>query len=234
MTPPEGGSSESDDSRPVAREIPTDRESPVGRPVVRGDRSVTGEHADDAVSFDPEDPESLRRAARTIRAFAAEEHVRDNLYVLRGAAAAAALVRGEGSYRAAASRASGEASVSFIRKWARVHDLPRSIRRQVAAGRLAPSAAKHIARLGGDDRLLLAWAALDYDLTVREVRSVVSDADADDSVEACLADIGVPIGEMTIDLPTGVYRELWRRAAVEDVPPRRIVVRALEAHLDDA
>ncbi|MDF1503171.1 hypothetical protein PYV61_09465, partial [Roseisolibacter sp. H3M3-2] len=46
------------------------------------------------------------------------------------AAACAALVRGVGSYKEAAERAGGGVSVAFIRKWARVHDLPQAIRRQ--------------------------------------------------------------------------------------------------------
>ena len=151
----------------------TDRESPVGKPVIRGDPTLTGQRPDEAVEFDPDDPESLELAARTVRRFSENTAgADDNVYMLRGAAACAALVRGEGSYKAAARRAGGDATVSFIRKWSRVHDLPRSIRIHVAKGEIAPTAAKHIARLGGEARLLLAWAALDHDLTVRQIRSV--------------------------------------------------------------
>ena len=135
---------------------PTDRESPVGAPVIRGDPTLTGEHAEQAVAFDPEDPESLALAAETVAAFAMNTAgADDNVVMLRGAAACAALVRGEGSYKAAAKRAGEDVTVSFIRKWSRVHDLPQSIRRHVARGDIAPTAAKHIARVSGEARLHL-------------------------------------------------------------------------------
>lgn len=154
----------------------TDRESPVGRPVVRGDPTFAGERARQAVQFDPDDAESLARAAEVVEAFATDTiGSTDSVYMLRGAAACAALVRGEGSYKAAAERAGEGVTVSFIRKWARVHDLPRSVRQCVAMGEIAPTAAKHIARVSGRARLLLAWAVLDSDLTVRDVRAVASD-----------------------------------------------------------
>jgi hypothetical protein len=223
MTPP-------DRDTPGDR-LPTDRESPVGSPVVRGDPDVTGTRADDAVAFDAGSPDDVERAAETVRAFATEsDRVEDNVYVLRGAAAAAALVRGEGSYRGAARRAGEDVSVSFVRKWARVHDLPRSVRRAVAAGRLTPSAAKHVARLEGDDRLLLAWAAIDEDLTVREVRSVVSEA-AEAEVPAVLDDRGIDFGAVGLDLPAEVYCELRRRAAAEGRPPESVAADALEGAL---
>ena len=83
--------SEQPDSGP-----PTDRESPVGEPVIRGDPRVAGEGA---VRFDPDDPESLTEAADTVRRFASNTAgSEDNVYMLRGAAACAALVRGTGSY----------------------------------------------------------------------------------------------------------------------------------------
>ena len=133
MTPDEGPSTETG---------PASRASPVGEPVIR--RNVT----DDAARFDPTDAESLAEAADVVRRFAENTAGgTDNVYMLRGAAACAALVRGEGSYKAAAERAGGEATVSFIRKWARVHDLPRSVRRYVALGQIAPTAAKHIPAL---------------------------------------------------------------------------------------
>ena len=117
------------------RRRPADRKEPVGAPVVRADPAVTGERAREAVGFDPDDPESLEEAAETVRAFASDTvGSNDNVYMLRGAAACAALVRGVGSYKAAAERAGGNASVAFIRKWARVHDLPQAIRRHVARG----------------------------------------------------------------------------------------------------
>lgn len=75
--------------------------------------------------------------------------------LLRGAAARAALVRGEGSYKAAAERSGDPVTVNFLRKWARVHDLPLSIRRHIAKGELTVTAAKHIARVRGNTRFLL-------------------------------------------------------------------------------
>ncbi|SDF40196.1 DUF7119 family protein [Halorientalis regularis] len=213
---------------------PTDRESPVGRPVIRGDPTLTGEHAERAVAFDPEDLDSLAEAAETVRQFSQNTAgAPDNVYMLRGAAACAALVRGEGSYKAAAERAGGDATVAFIRKWSRVHDLPRSIRRHVAKGEIAPTAAKHIARVAGEARLLLAWAALDHDLTVRQIRSAASTVNDGHTVEEALAAKGVTLGEMSMELSQDAYCELRRQAALEDVDPGRLVGEALESYLDD-
>ncbi|MFC6939899.1 hypothetical protein ACFQE8_07990 [Salinirubellus sp. GCM10025818] len=209
---------------------PTDRESPVGEPVIRGDPDVAGEHA---ARFDPDDPESVEAAARTVRAFAGSSaDGTDNVYVLQGAAACAALVRGIGSYKAAAERADEDATVSFIRKWARVHDLPRPIRRYVATGRIAPTAAKHIARLTGEARYTLAWAALDHGLTVREIRAVVSRVNKNQTVEEALLAEGVRLGEMQVRLPPGTYRRLRRAAAVEDAEPDDLLADAVDTYLD--
>ncbi|MCU4974447.1 hypothetical protein OB955_17120 [Halobacteria archaeon AArc-m2/3/4] len=251
------------------RSIPTDRESPVGAPVIRGDESVTGTHARDAVQFDPDDPDSLQEAAETVYQFATgTAGSEDNLYMLRGAAACAALVRGEGSYKAAAERASvsntgvsSEAaartgddagtetdtgtdtgtgadteheavSVSFIRKWARVHDLPQSVRRQVALGHIAPTAAKHIARVGGEARLLLAWATLDGDLTVREVRHVASAVNDGMAIDRALDDQGVTLGRLELTLQPTIYRDLRRQASNESTSPDTLVAEALDAYLE--
>lgn len=211
---------------------PTDRESPVGEPVIRGDPELTGERAREAARFDPADPESLAAAAETVRQFSRNTAGSDdNVYMLRGAAACAALVRGEGSYKAAAERAGGEATVAFIRKWARVHDLPRAIRRYVAMGEIAPTAAKHIARVSGEARFLLAWAVLDHDLTVREVRSAASEINDGVSVEDALEAYGVDLGHMSLSLPPEIYLELRRRAAMDDDAPEAIVTRALGDYL---
>ncbi|WP_435196914.1 DUF7119 family protein [Natronomonas sp. EA1] len=205
---------------------PTERESPVGRPVIRSDPEVAG---DRAVGFDPNDPESLQEAADTVRRFSQNTPGGDdNVFMLRGAAACAALVRGEGSYKAAAERAGGDASVAFIRKWARVHDLPRSIRRYVALGRIAPTAAKHIARVSGEARFLLAWAVLDHGMTVREVRSAASAINDGVSVEDALAAEGVELGRLELTLPPETYRDLRRQAALEDIDPDTVVAKALE------
>lgn len=211
------------------REPPTDRKSPIGEPVIRRDPRIAGEGA---VRFDPDDPESLAEAADTVGRFAENTAGgEDNVYMLRGAAACAALVRGTGSYKVAAERADGDATVSFIRKWARVHDLPRSIRRHVALGEIAPTAAKHIARVSGESRFLLAWAALDHDLTVREIRSIASLVNEGRSVEAALAAEGIDLGRLSVSLPPATYRELRRRAALEGTDPGEIIDRALGEYL---
>jgi len=215
------------------RSIPTDRESPVGAPVIRGDESVTGQRARDAVQFDPNDPERLADAAETVQQFATGTVEDDHLYMLRGAAACAALVRGEGSYKAAAERAGDGVTVSFIRKWARVHDLPRSVRKQVALGKIAPTAAKHIARVSGQSRLLLAWATLDGDLTVREVRSVASAVNNGTPIEHALTEQGVALGTLEVRLSPATYRMLRQQASIEDVEPGELVTEALEAYFDE-
>ncbi|MFP8951446.1 hypothetical protein ACLI4Z_00545 [Natrialbaceae archaeon A-arb3/5] len=212
--------------------IPTDRESPVGAPVIRGDESVTGTRAREAVQFDPDDSDSLADAAETVRQFASGATNDDHLYMLRGAAACAALVRGEGSYKAAAERAGDGTTVSFIRKWARVHDLPRSVRKQVALGAIAPTAAKHIARVAGESRLLLAWAVIDGELTVREVRSVASDVNDGASIQRALAEHDVTLGQLEVTLSPGAYRDLRRRASVDGVDPGELVTEAVEQYFD--
>lgn len=206
----------------------TDRTSPVGEPVIRGDPSVTGQDPEEAVQFDPDDPESLQHAAETVRSFSQNTAgAADNVFMLRGAAACAALVRGEGSYKDAAERAGDEVTVSFIRKWARVHDLPHSIRRHVAKGEIAPTAAKHIARLSGVSRLYLAWAVLDHELTVREVRSIASGVNDGSDIEQVLRRRNIVLGEITLRLDRDVYGELRRRASIEDVHPGELANDAL-------
>jgi hypothetical protein len=213
---------------------PTDREEPVGRPVVRADPAVTGERAREAVGFDPGDPESVAEAAETVRAFSENTvGAEDNVYMLRGAAACAALVRGVGSYKQAVERAGGDVSVSFVRKWARVHDLPQAIRRHVARGHIAPTAAKHIARVPGPDRYDLAWAVLDADLTVRQVRRIASEVNDGTSVAEALAGRDVVLGRFDVSLPPDVYRELRRRASVQNRDPDDLVAAALEDYLSD-
>ncbi|QLG61215.1 DUF7119 family protein [Halorarum salinum] len=224
----------------MSEEPPADREAAVGAPVVRGDPAVTGERADTAVGFDPSDGASLAEAAETVARFATDEVGDDNVLMLRGAAACAALVRGEGSYKAAAERASGTAAagdaevpISFIRKWARVHDLPQAIRRHVARGELAPTAAKHIARTSGEARLALAWAALDADLTVREIRSLASAVNEGTPVGVALRDEAVPLGRIELDLPFEAYSELRVRASLENRDPGEVVAEALTDHFSD-
>ena len=210
-------------------ESPADRRSPVGEPVVRADPAVTGEQAAEAVGFDPDDSDSVAEAAETVRRFASGDvGDEETVLMLRGAAACAALVRGVGSYKEAASRAGDPVSVSFIRKWARVHDLPQAIRREVARGHIAPSAAKHVARLGGTDRYLLAWAVIDGEMTVREVRSVASAVNDGTAIPRAVQEVGVELAHLTVDLPVETYVELRRRAAMRNVEPGVIVAAALD------
>ena len=210
-----------------------DRREPTGEPVVRGDPQITGERAREAVTFDPDDPESLADAAEVVREFASEAgHDADQIYVLRGAAACAALVRGEGSYRAAAERAGEPVTVNFLRKWARVHDLPISIRRYIALGEIVPSAAKHIARVDGDARFLLAWAALDHDLTVQEVRTIASAVNDGTPIETALSDHDALPGRKDVSLPIDLYHDLRLEAASELRDLDGIIAEAVEAWLD--
>ncbi|ELZ89303.1 DUF7119 family protein, partial [Haloferax sulfurifontis] len=102
----------------------------------------------------------------------------------------------------------------------------------VARGRIAPTAAKHIARVSGDARLHLAWATLDAGLTVREVRRLASEVNDGTPVVDALADHGVDIGTLDVTLPADVYLELRRRASLEDAPPGDVVADALDDYLD--
>jgi hypothetical protein len=211
---------------------PTDRKSPVGQPIIRGNPALTGERAHEAVQFDPSDPENLAEAAETVRSFAQNTAgAEDNVFMLRGAAACAALVRGEGSYKSAAESAGEDTTISFIRKWARVHDLPRSVRKYVAMGRIAPTAAKHIARVHGEARYQLAWAVLDHDLTVREVRSIASEVNNGHSVEEALREQDIELGRISLSLPPSTYLELRRKAAIEDTDPATVITDALDENL---
>lgn len=210
-----------------------DREEPTGAPVVRGDPKITGERAREAIEFDPSDTESLDEAVEVVREFSENrENETDQLYMLRGAAACAALVRGEGSYQAASERAGGNVTVNFLRKWARVHDLPISIRRHIALGDIVPSAAKHIARVDGDARFFLAWATLDHDLTVQEVRTIASEVNNGASVRSVLEDHGVLPGERPVSIPVDLYHQLRYHAANELRDVDGVIADAIELWLD--
>lgn len=209
--------------------LPTDRESPVGKPVIRANPEVAGSQA---ARFDPDDAASLASAADVVGRFSENSAGDpDNVFMLRGAAACAALVRGEGSYIAAAERAGSDATVAFIRKWARVHDLPRPIRRYVAQGRIAPTAAKHIARVSGEARFMLAWAVVDNELTVREVRKTASAINDGAAVADALAEVGAELGEMTIRLPAASYLGLRREAAARGIDPSELLSDAITEYL---
>lgn len=215
-------------------EEPPDRSAAVGDPVVRGDPHVAGGRAEEAVGFDPDDEESLRAAAETLQRFATQTvGSEDNVVLLRGAAASAALVRGEGSYKNAAERVGDDVTVSFVRKWARVHDLPQSVRRHVARGNIPPTAAKHVARVDGEARFALAWAVLDADLTVRDVRRLASKINDGADATTVLREHGISVGELDIDLPFDVYRRLRVCASLENRSPGAVVADALAAYFPD-
>ena len=217
----------------MSEEYGSDRDTPVGTPVVRADPAITGERAAEAVGFDPDDPASVQEAAEVVHQFAiGAVGGNDHVLMLRGAAACAALVRGIGSYKEAAERAGDGVTVSFIRKWARVHDLPQSIRRHVARGHIAPTAAKHIARVPTEDRYLLAWASLDADLTVRDIRSVASEINNGTAVEAALQDHGLTPGQLSMTLPPELYVELRHRASMANCEPGEVVADALSAYFE--
>jgi len=212
----------------MSEEYGSDRETPVGTPVVRADPEVTGERAAEAIGFDPDDPASVDEAAEVVYEFATGAvGGNDHVLMLRGAAACAALVRGVGSYKNAAERAGEGVTVSFIRKWARVHDLPQSIRRHVARGHIAPTAAKHIARVPAEDRYLLAWASLDAALTVRDIRSVASAINNGSNAAAALRDHDIEPGQLSMGLPPELYIELRHRASMENRDPGAVVADAL-------
>lgn len=212
-----------------------DRSEPTGDPVVRGDPRITGERAERATEFDPEDPESLDEAEKTVREFEDRiSDITDPFDVLCGAAACATLVRGEGSYRAASERAGEAVTVNFLRKWSRVHDLPIAIRRYIALGVIAPSTAQQIARVRGDARFLLAWAVLDHDLSVKQVREIASMINDGSTVEDALATFdAVPAGEKSVDIPIEVYQELRIAAATRERDLDDVVVEAVEGWLTD-
>lgn len=211
---------------------PFERETPVGEPAVRADPEVAGERAREAVGFDPDNPQSVAEAADTVSDFAAGEiGTDDDLIMLRGAAACAALVRGTGSYKTAAKRAGETISVSFIRKWARVHDLPQSIRRHVARGTIPPTAAKHIARVAGEARFLIAWSVLDAGLTVRDVRSIASSVNNGESVESALRGQGVDLGQIELSLSAEEYVALRREASMGNVSPGVVADEAIGRYL---
>lgn len=219
---------DSDGSDAVAS---TDRRSRVGEPVVRADPEITGQRASEAIDFDPDDPESVDRAADVLAEFDASNGAKDRVEMLRGAAACAALVRGVGSYREASERAGG-VSVSFIRTWARVHDLPQVVRRHVARGDIVPSAAKHLARVDGTTRLDLAWAVLDHDLTVREVRALASRVNDGESATDALRSEGVTLGELELSMSVEQYRKLRREASMRNSTPGEVLGEALAERYD--
>lgn len=215
-------------------DVPTDRESPVGRAVIRGDAAVTGERAQEAVSFDPEDPDSVEQAIETVREFAGEATgAEDSIYMLRGAAACAALVRASGSYTEAAKRAGDPVTVPFIRKWSRVHDLPRAVRGHVAIGDIPPTAAKHIARVSGEGRYALAWGVIDGDLTVREVRAIASEVNNGRDILEALRERNVEPGRLTVTLSWDCYNALRRQAGTEARDPGQILNEALRRYFEE-
>jgi hypothetical protein len=82
-----------------------------------------------------------------------------------------------------------------------------------------------------ESRFLLAWATLDHDLTVREIRSIASRVNEGESVEAALAAEGIDLGRLSVSLSPETYRELRRHAALEGTDPDEIIDRALSEYL---
>jgi hypothetical protein len=121
---------------------------------------------------------------------------------------------------------------TFLRKWARVHDLPISSSRYIALGDIVPSAAKHIARVDGDSRYLLAWAVLDHSLTVQEVRTIASAVNDGQSVETALAEHDALPGRKDVSLPIDLYHDLRLEAATELRDLDDIIAEAVDVWLD--
>lgn len=69
---------------------------------------------------------------------------------------------------------------------------------------------------------------IDADLTVREVRRIASEVDDETTAAKALAERGITVGSIEVSLPIPLYRELRRRASVENRPPGQIVSNALE------
>lgn len=207
------------------------RREPIGTPVVRGDPEISGDGWD-AVTFDPDDSASLAVAADVIREFVLTDDTElTHLDRLRGGAACAAVVRGMGSYKRAAEWIGDPVTVAFLRKWSRVHDLPISIRRHIAKGKIAPTAAVHIARVSGDARFILAWSALDHELTVDEIRRIASDVANGEDVADALANRDIHVGRLAIELPIDTYREVHRRASLDDRTVDEVLLESLERYL---
>lgn len=216
------------------RERSPSRREPTGEPVVRGDPAIAGSRAAAAIEFDPADPGSLETATEIVRDFARQVDEFSQFDILRGAAACATLVRGEASYRAAAEQAGTDVSINFLRKWARVHDLPIEIRRHIALGEIVPSAAQHVARLEGTERYLLAWAIIDHELSVREVRSVVSDVRDGAELKTALARFDAVPGRTELVLPVDLYHEVRLEAATQVRDVDELLAEAVRDWLADS
>jgi hypothetical protein len=72
---------------------------------------------------------------------------------------------------------------------------------------------------------------VDADLTVRQVRRIAGEVDGDTSAAAALQANGIDPGRIELSLSLEVYRELRRRASVENRDPDEMVSEALEAYL---
>ncbi|MFC6737397.1 hypothetical protein ACFQEQ_14245, partial [Halolamina salina] len=102
----------------------------------------------------------------------------------------------------------------------------------VARGEIAPSAAKHLARVDGPARLDLAWAVLDHDLTVRQVRSLASRVNDGTSAQEALREEGVELGDIRLSLPVEQYRELRREASMQNTTPSDLVAEMIAERYD--
>jgi hypothetical protein len=210
----------------------SERDEPTGVPVVRGDPAIAGDRAETAIEFDPNDPDSLIDAEQEVQRFANELEESSAFEILCGAAACATLVRGEQSYQKAADRVGNEVSVNFLRKWARVHDLPVESRRYIALREIVPSAAQHVARVQGDARFMLAWAISDQDLSVRDVRSIASTVNDGEPVQKVLERFDALPGQKELAISTETYHELRLAATKEAGDLDTIIEEAIELWLD--
>ena len=208
------------------------RLEPTGEPVVRGDPEIAGSRAAEAVEFDPTDDDSLETATTIVREFARGVDISSPFEILRGAAACATLVRGEASYSKAAERAGEHVTINFLRKWTRVHDLPIEIRRYIALGVIVPTAAQHIARVKGDARFLLAWAIIDHDLSVRDVRSIVTQVSSGTPMRTALEEADAVPGQREVTIPLDLYHELRLEAATQVRDVDEILAEAVRLWLE--
>jgi len=81
--------------------------------------------------------------------------------------------------------------------------------------------------VGDDDQVLMLRGAAAW-MTGREVRSVASAVNNGTDVQQALRDVGVTLGRLSLELPVETYVELRRQAAMQNVPPGRLVASALE------
>ncbi len=214
------------------RSIPTDRESPVGAPVIRGDESVTGTRARQAVQFDPDDPDSLEEAAKTVAEFASGASDDDHLYMLR-----------RGSLCRTRSRrriVQGRCRACRRRRDGLVHPQMGARTRSSAVGPQAGRARENRAHSGETHRprrrrgTTVARVGFDRRRSHRsggpKHREFAQRRHTD---PRGAGRVRRQTGELELTLSPPTYRDLRRRASIEDVEPGEIVTEALETYFED-